>query len=782
MIWKLDDVAIDDETMTGGKAGTLARLVQAGYPAPDGFVITSEAFDGERLSEVSWETARRHAAELRGPFAVRSSARAEDSTTASFAGEFETVLNVEGEAALREAIEAVYRSRHGARVVAYAEAQQVDTAQEMSVLVQRMVSATLAGVLFTADAVAGNRTRMVGNFVSGLGDKLVSGDVSGERFTLSWPKGAYEGPPALRPYARKLFKLGRRLERDLGGPQDVEWAIGGGKLWLLQSRPITTMQAYDSRTGMWNDSRAGDYLWSNANFGEALPEVMTPLTWSLVQIYFDETFGNPLPGDHRLAGNIGGRLYVNLSLFASMMKALGFSQERMNSETEEFFGNLPEDVDVPLIPFSRLDVLRSFVPFALRAVWRRALNMRRLPSFLTEMPQRVRALEAAIKATEAPHDLRALWQDEFEPFLRRTFQMLQVATSRYENSYRPLRRKLLAQVGEEEANLLLSSVSADGEELESLGPLLGLWRVQNGQMSREAYLERYGHRGANEFEVAWPRPAEDAQWLDRQLATVADMDVPALLARREAQKEAAWARYVARFPKEAAGVEREIASAAEAARKREAVRSETTRLMSVARTFALQAGALSGLQDDVFFLRLAELLQVLDGGEAPRSQMGRRRDAHEQLSNLPPYPALINGRFDPIAWAAQESRRSDIYDTRANGAGPEKDDVVRGLPASAGVAEGIVRRLRGPEEAEKLQPGEILVAVTTNVGWTPLFPRAAAVVTDVGAPLSHAAIVARELGIPAVVGAKDATMRLQDGDRVRVDGARGVVEWVEIGE
>ncbi|MFW6098245.1 MAG: PEP/pyruvate-binding domain-containing protein, partial [Chloroflexota bacterium] len=647
MIWKIDDVAIDDETMIGGKAGTLARLAQDGYAAPDGFVITSEAFDGERLSDDAWETARRHAAELGGPFAVCSSARAEDSATASFAGEFETVLNVEGEAALREAIEAVYHSRHSARVVAYAEAQQMDTVQEMNVLVQRMVPATLAGVLFTADAVSGNRARMMGNFVSGLGDRLVSGDVSGERFTLSRPKGAYEGPPALRPYARKLFKLGRRLERDLGGPQDVEWAVAGGKLWLLQSRPISTMQAYDVRTGMWNDSRTGDYLWSNANFGEALPEVMTPLTWSLVQIYFDETFGNPLPGDHRLAGNIGGRLYVNLSLFASMMKALGFSRERMNSETEEFFGNLPEDVDVPLIPFSRLDVLRSFVPFALRAVGRRALNTRRLPSFLSGVTERVRVLEAAVKATESPQDLGALWREEFEPFLRSTFQMLQVATSRYENSYRPLRRKLLAQVGEEEANLLLSSVSADGEELESLGPLLGLWRVQNGQMSREAYLERYGHRGANEFEVSWPRPVEDAQWLDSQLAMVAEMDVPALLARREAQKKAAWARYEDRIPKEAAGVERDLAAAAEAARTREAVRSETTRLMSVARTFALRAGALTGLHDDVFFLRLAELLRVLESAEAPASQLERRRSAYERLSNLPPYPALINGRFNP---------------------------------------------------------------------------------------------------------------------------------------
>jgi pyruvate,water dikinase len=151
-----------------------------------------------------------------------------------------------------------------------------------------------------------------------------------------------------------------------------------------------------------------------------------------------------------------------------------------------------------------------------------------------------------------------------------------------------------------------------------------------------------------------------------------------------------------------------------------------------------------------------------------------RRASYETYQALPPYPALIRGRFDPIRWATDPNRRSDYYDERAQPAEP--DDTITGFPGAAGVVEGIARVLRAPEDAAQLRDGEILVTVVTNIGWTPIFPRAAAVVTDVGAPLSHAAIVARELGIPAVVGCGNATMLLHSGDRVRVDGSNGIVE------
>ncbi|MCI0576453.1 MAG: pyruvate, phosphate dikinase [Chloroflexi bacterium] len=787
MIWRLDEVPEQAQTVVGGKARVLAQLAQAGYPVPAGFVIAPEAFENGELRSPAWEQVLEEVAALRrkngrSALAVRSSASTEDSAAASFAGEFETVLNVTTAEEIRQAIGRVYQSRESERVVAYRQAQGLAARPEMAVIVQEMAPAALAGVLFTADPVSGSQAYMTGNFVRGLGEQLVAGEANGEAFRLQRPSGTYEGPAELKLFARALFQLGERLASKLNGPQDIEWAIAGDKVVVLQSRPITTMQAYNPVTGEWNDSRRGDYLWSNANFGEALPDVMTPLTWSLIQIYSEETFGNPLPGDNPLMGNIGGRFYVNLSLFTSMMQALGFSRERMNRESEEFFGNLPDDVAIPIIPFSRRAVLRGFVPFAARAMVRRGRNLRRLAAFTAELPQRVAVLQESIQVAPSPAALADLWQNEFEPLLRRAYQMLQTGTSRYENAYRPLRRKLVAQVGEEDANLLLSGVSAEGEWLASLGPLVGLWQVAQGEMSQADYLQEYGHRGPHEFEVSWPRPAEDPEWMNRQLATLAGVDVPALLARREAEKQAAWERYGPRFPKQVARTQQKLAAAAGAARGREAIRSEVTRLVGLGRVLALRVGELTGLGEDAFFLWLAELTAVLHGDETAVAQIAIRRQVHERFSSLPPYPALINGRFDPQAWAADPNRRSDIYDGHAEAgpAGPASStSLIRGLPGSAGVVEGLVRRLDSVEEGYLLQPGEVLVTVTTNVGWTPLFPRAAAIVTDVGAPLSHAAIVARELGIPAVVGAGEATMWLRTGERVRVDGTRGVVERLE---
>jgi pyruvate,water dikinase len=223
-------------------------------------------------------------------------------------------------------------------------------------------------------------------------------------------------------------------------------------------------------------------------------------------------------------------------------------------------------------------------------------------------------------------------------------------------------------------------------------------------------------------------------------------------------------------------MQRRLEKVPPAARLRESFRSEVTRVYAVAlRGWALRAGDLTGLGDDVFFLTYDELLNLLAGEESATQFIPARKETHARYDALPPYPTTIRGRFDPFAWATDPDRRGDIFDAQA----PQPmttSDTITGFAGAAGRVEGIVRCLVRYEESDQLQPGEILVAVTTNVGWTPLFPRAAAVITDVGVPLSHAAIVARELGIPAVVGCVDATTRLKTGDRVRVDGGRGIVE------
>jgi phosphohistidine swiveling domain-containing protein len=275
-------------------------------------------------------------------------------------------------------------------------------------------------------------------------------------------------------------------------------------------------------------------------------------------------------------------------------------------------------------------------------------------------------------------------------------------------------------------------------------------------------------------------------------------DVTEMLERRDSEFDAVRQEITRQLPpKKAQGVTRKIAAIVETNTLREATRSELTRIVDVIRAFFLRAGELSGLGDGVFFLTVDELIAVLSGDAASSHDVAAaaahipgRRQAYRKHRALPPLPAWIRGRFDPFQWAADPNRRRDVFDTHAPTPPPAlsadaassiyvRSGVVRGHPGSAGRVEGIVQRIDSPDEGDRLQPGEILVASTTNVGWTPLFPRAAAVVTDIGGSLSHAAIVARELGIPAVVGCGDATIRLRTGDRVLVDGRRGVVEILE---
>lgn len=788
LVFTLDALPPTHFAQAGGKGGSLARLRQAGYPVPEGLVILPGAFAEGALQPDAWQTVLAWVGGLTGSpaLAVRSSALSEDSAHASFAGEFESVLDVRGEAALMQALLTVYRSQASARVAAYSDALGLAPAPEagaMAVVVQRLVPAEFAGVLFTADPVSGDRARMVGNFVRGLGDQLVSGEINAEQFSLAQPHGRYTGPAALRRFGRQLFQLGRRLEEDLFAPQDIEWAIAGGRLALLQARPITTLRAHDPATGEWNDSLAGHYLWTNTNYGEAVPDVMTPATWSAIKLFMTALLPpRPTASPHPYVGNLGGRFYFNLSLIASVFRALGFSPARMKYEMEEIYGRVPSGLEIPLIPFSAVPVLLRLLPFGVRAKRRVLADRKRLPSELAQAPQRAAALCAHIEAASTPAALAGLWASTVKPAFIRGSEWLQAGTSAYENAYRPLGHALRRQVGVEEANALLSGVSLGAQQLASLGPVVGLWQVANGQLSRADYAATHGHRGPHEFELAWPRPLEDPAWIDQQLADQQrhPVDVPALLAQQQAQHTAAWDRYTARFPRQAPAMRRRLDAAAEAARLREGARSELTRLLGVLRAFGLRAGALTGLGDDIFFLALDEMEAVLRGDRAVVAYLPARRATHARYSALPTYPALIRGRFDPFAWAADPHRRSDVFDAQA---APASDaptgDTLTGYPGAAGVVEGMVRVLRSAEEGTALQAGEILVAATTNIGWTPLFPRAAAIVTDVGAPLSHAAIVARELGLPAVVGTGQATLRLRTGDRVRVNGGLGTVEILD---
>jgi phosphohistidine swiveling domain-containing protein len=535
---------------------------------------------------------------------------------------------------------------------------------------------------------------------------------------------------------------------------------------------MTETSGFDPVTGAWNDSLTGDFLWSRNNFGEARPDVMSPFTYSLSEMLWSEI--SFLPGYH-LSGNICGRYYANVSVSISMYMALGKSREAAIEQMRDLLGNVPEDLEIPTVPLSRWTMLLA-LPRMIGLGLKEKGGAKKAPEFLVTNPGRCQALRQRIQQTRARDGLIAFWHEEVMPWLADGIWILAGATQPLEATVK-LRKELTELVGEADANALFSGLSSEDDLLASLGPVVGVARVAQGKMSRAEYLEKYGHRGPHEAELSIPRPAEDSDWLDEQLTEYAKnpVDVDALLARRRAEFEAAWQRLQARYSKKARKLRRGIDKVGPAARLRESVRDEITRFLWVEREWALRAGELAGLGDDIFLLTIDEVLDLLAGDDSSTQHIPARKETYARYRELPPYPMIVRGRFDPFQWAADPKRRNDIYDATA--AVPlSTSNTIRGFAGAAGRVEGRVRVLDGPEQGDQLQPGEILVAVTTNVGWTPLFPRAAAVVTDVGAPLSHAAIVARELGIPAVVGCGSATTRLRSGDRVRVDGGRGVVE------
>ncbi len=785
VVYPLGKLPRELENSAGGKGRALARLTQGGFPVPDGCVLLPEAFAGEALTAEAWEQLKGQLARLRGGkmlrFAVRSSALSEDSAQASFAGEFESVLDVESDDEIREALRVVRASRHMARVQAYSQAQGLRGAEHLlAVVIQKMIWPDFSGVLFTADPLSGDLMRMTGNFVAGLGDKLVSGQVSAAEFSFARPEGGYTGPAELSRAAKSLHREAHEIEHELGCPQDIEWALAGGRVFILQARPITTLNGYKSLTAEWNDTLMGNFLWSATNLMEAQPEVLTPFTASL-RPYLDKIGGPALTvKGYPLNGIIGGRFYSNISVQVSaFVRAFKGDAHRAYRELAGWWGQVPDEMDIPLLPLTKQEWEREMLPYLIRSTLQFASYRRKQKAFLARNRQFCADLRARIGQAQVGVELAALWHKEISVAYRDAVFHIVAASSDAQVRLEADLRKL---VGAEDANALLSNLS-ELIYLESMGPLVGLGWVLRGEMTNERYLEAYGHRGENEGEVAWPRPMEDPTWLDRQLEAWAKnpVDIDAMQIRQHAAYQAAWARFSQQHPRKAQAMQKRIRQAAKGAQRRELVRSEATRGMTVIRAFALKTGELLGIGEDIFFLTIDEALAALEGNPSASDLIPLRKEVHARYRALPPYPTLICGRFDPFAWAADPHRRSDIFDSRAQTSplvAPD-ENIIQGAAGALGVVEGIVRKLECLEDSHQLRAGEVLVTTMTNIGWTPLFPRAAAIVTDLGAPLSHAAIVARELGIPAVVGCGDATMRLKTGDRVRVNGGLGLVEILE---
>jgi pyruvate,water dikinase len=779
LVCRLKDIVSGDGRHFGGKADALAVLVRMGVPVPEGIGIAAEAFEKETLG-LSGEAEGEVFAWIRSQgagalFAVRSSALCEDGEHASFAGVFESVLNVrEGDILL--AILHVAGSSRGARAAAYSP-EAAGAGLPIGVIIQKMVDPDFAGVLFTSDPLTGDAATMSGNFVRGLAEQMVSGDCDARVFSIDALSGKSEGDALPSSTVKKLRRYALRLVKVFGKPLDIEWAVRGGRVFLLQARPITTLSANRESFFDINDALSGAYLLTRTNVGEVFMRPVSPATHGVFRGIFDR-LGLPLMADVR------GQMYCNLSAVCSLLVSLGFSRKRAFALISDIAGKIPDGLSVPVYPFDRNLFLRKILHmvFSGKRGMSRPLSKKLFRSQISTIAD---SLINRLRAETDPLALVRFWKAECEPFSAAVLRAIVSGLS-----LKPLlksRALLQDMVGDALADALCSNASAQSG-LDSLAPLLALEELIDGDMDEETYLRRFGHRHADEMEIACPYPYEIPGYVesairDYQKSGVRSREMKAAQERRFNDAKNECRRL---FPRRLRRIERIISRYAEAVSTREQLRGQSVKLMCLMREFYLRSATLLALDTDTIFLfYFDELFDALEGREFPAVLLTERQLNYAKNAAMPSFPNVICGRFEPDKWVSDPDRRADYFvfgggggGVGAGGSAGGRGADITGVGGSSGKVTGRVRLVSNLSEAELIEPGEILVANAVNIGWLPVLPRAAAVVTDIGAALSHAVIVMRELGIPAVVGCGNATTLLRTGDRVTVDGSAGTVSKV----
>lgn len=739
----LGEIGDPKSELIGGKAANLSRAIARGFRVPDGFVVTTTSLDGlgDDVDEALGRAADRIGA---GPFAVRSSAVAEDLADASYAGLYETVLNVE-RGNLAVAVRHVIDSGRDARVSAYQSAASTPgpepTSTDVAVLVQQMIHPSSAGVAFTANPLTGRRDETIVTAVPGLADPLVSGEAIGEEWVIRDGRATCTraGCGALEPrQALAVAALARRVEAEFGSPQDIEWAIDAdGGLFLIQARPMTAVvDAVE-----WTPPGPG--LWArNFRVGEWLPEAMTPLfaDWIIPRLE---------------SGYLEG-------MWKSARVRVPFRYATVNGW---YYNATP-------IPSPK-------------TLWRVLIDSRgRAPWFLYNVLARVsRNPVAADRA--AIHRLETQWRDDTLP----TYQRL-VATAETEVDTASTERlvEIVNDISTVAGSYLWSLATVGGSAWKMEGALAKFWAQHLAARLASTATGYAGHqvllRGLSDtaptppshavFSLDWYFPTAGENSLDSAdvpSMAPADQTRTSTLVSERQTAEAACREALASDPKLLREFDGLLGVNQRFATLREEQSRDLTLGWPVLRRCAQRLGTqlrdagMIGEADDVYFVTLPEILAAPEGLSATaREQRGlwnRQRRLPAPLTIGAP-PRLIG---DPIARAVTTAR-----------AGQEvPDGAILGHPASIGRATGRVRVISSPADFDSFRQGEILVAKATAPAWTPLFARAAGVVTDGGTLAAHASLIAREYGIPAVVGTGNATTRLTTGQLVTVDGAAGTV-------
>ncbi len=804
----------------GGKAAGLARLIEAGARVPDGVAL--EASD-RPLAEwpVSDVDALRAciAALLRsGAIAVRSSAVGEDSDTKSYAGLFETSLDVVDVEAALTAVERGLRSGRSERVRAYSGN---DGVIPVGLVVQRQVQARAAGVAFTIDPQGRDRAILI-EAVSGRGDALVSGRVAPERWRV-YRTGlgtleARRDPDGARGVlteatAGAIAAEAIRLAERLGQPLDLEWAADDARLHWLQARPITAAKApiewvIDRFHSDVDDGPVS--VWSNFNVRETMPLPLSPLNesvWREIVLpgVFEDVLGfsrrSPLARQLAAVDFVHGRPYWNLNamLAGPLGRLLPRLLQLLDARAADVArGLMAAGVLRPRrLPKGELRLALHMALTAVRSAARLLLSLRPrktlrdLEAYGREV--RKRPVISSLSDPGLVDEMGVLFAPDATA-LRRANQALAIAILIWgvaDRAFRaaPRARKLLtAGLGGNPTTAIslgIGALAAAGRPLraallEARGPA---WRervaAEPGGAAwlglLDGFLAENGQRCPREFELSVPR------WIDEPgmvLALVrAGLEGPASegaaerLERLAAERARAIGEACARSPPWKRPLLRLLARLVEAYMPlREAPKHYAMFAFLRMRQAALEIGrrlVARGRLDaaeDVFFLEWPEAWALLLRGEAagpdrPRDAVAHRRRRLARFERERP-PDFLRSDLVPVPDGAP--------------ALPDVGDLLAGVGCSTGTGEGPVRILREPDPSA-LRAGDVLVVEFADPGWTPLFPRAAAVVMEVGGFLCHAAVVARELGVPAVFGLKDATRRLSDGEVVRVDGDGGSV-------
>jgi pyruvate,water dikinase len=861
----------------GGKGASLGRMAAAGLPVPLGFHVTTAAYRQfvaeNRLQDkilaavttadpdqpATLEAAARRIAALFAaspmpaetataigrayaqlgadvPVAVRSSATAEDLPELSFAGQQETYLNVRGEARLLDAVKRCWASLWTARAIGYRARQGIAPRDvSLAVVVEELVPAEAAGVLFTASPLTGERDRVMINAAWGLGEAIVSGQVTPDTIVVEkatgkiveqrisakdvmsvrTAEGTREEPvpaerrtrPALGPaQAAELARLGVRIELLYGRPMDIEWALAGGRISIVQARPITALPsapeapvpvgASGGRPSEWPVPNPKGKYYHTSVF-ELLPDPLSPLfatlgmpAWSraMSQLMGSIGLGGVIPLDTMAV--INGYGYYDFSLtpaqtakfllgapriLVTVWRVLGTSESRWQSARAQYLRGVKRWQATELASTSATELLRGV----------REITDEAADYYLT--------IQGGI--LPAAYMSEALFTLIYGRFLKRpadptalTFVLgydstpIQAEQSLYDlGQWVRTQSELatwLAALSREQFTAACREPPAPSAA--DPGAWAAFWR------RLDEHLARFGH-AIYDLDFAKPTLGDDPAAILETLKYFASGEAPDP-AERRATAAAARERATRRMSVQLRGVRRALFSRTVQLAQRFAPLREdaladvgmgwpTLRRMLHEIGHRLVAAGAIDVPDDVFWLTLDELqraVAALDAGEHSatyRAAIAERRATWERERALTPPPALplkSGARFLGIDFTAMMPSRT----------GQPAGDVLKGIAASPGHVTGPARVIHGPAEFEQMRKGDILVARITTPAWTPLFALASGVVTDVGGPLSHSSIVAREYHIPAVLGTGEATERLRSGQRITVDGSAGTVTLV----